>query len=111
MRLGILATLIIAIGVLAGCNSRDMTVSQAQNPTAPSPQTNLTPPPVDNARRITVAEAHDLWQKGNVLIIDTRGEPAFEQSHIKGAISIPTQDFPARAGELPRNKMIVTYCT
>ncbi|HEX7529850.1 MAG TPA: rhodanese-like domain-containing protein, partial [Pyrinomonadaceae bacterium] len=68
-------------------------------------------PPADNARRITVAELHDLWQKGDVLVIDTRDQSAYQGEHIKGSISMPTGTLSARIDELPRNKMIVAYCT
>jgi rhodanese-related sulfurtransferase len=58
-----------------------------------------------------VAELHSLYEKGEVLIIDTRSEIAFKESRIKGAILVPVGDVAAKADELPRNKMIVTYCT
>jgi rhodanese-related sulfurtransferase len=67
--------------------------------------------PADNARRITADELHKLWEEGKVLIVDTRNEPSFKQSRIKGAILVPAADFAKRVDELPRNKMIVTYCT
>ena len=65
----------------------------------------------DNARRITAEELYKLWEKGDVLIIDTRTEPSYKESHIKGAILIPAGDVLAKADELPRDKMIVAYCT
>jgi rhodanese-related sulfurtransferase len=68
-------------------------------------------PPADNARRINVAELHDLWQKGDVVIIDTRAEAAYKDEHIKGAISMPTGTVLERIDELPRNKLIAAYCT
>jgi len=113
MRFAIITSLalVIAIGTLAGCNSKDSLISQAektvQNPPA---QTTQTPAP-DNARRITAEELHKLWEKNDVLIIDTRGEAAYKDEHIKGAISVPSNDVGNRIDELPRNKMIVAYCT
>jgi len=67
--------------------------------------------PADNARRITAAEAYKLYEKGNVLIIDTRTEAAFKESHIKGAILVPVNEVAAKANGLPHDKMIVAYCT
>jgi 3-mercaptopyruvate sulfurtransferase SseA len=99
----------IAIGGLIACNSNEAIRSQTPK-TAATPN-KLPPPPTDNARRITAAELHSLWQKGEVLIIDTRGESAYKDEHIKGAISIPTGTLLARVDELPRNKMIAAYCT
>ena len=104
---------ITTIGTLAACNSKDSIISQAektvQNPQTQT-QTTQTPAP-DNARRITAEELHKLWEKKDVLIIDTRAEAAYKDEHIKGAISVPSNDVGNRIDELPRNKMIVAYCT
>lgn len=109
MRLAIISSLALALiaGAFAACNSRDSIVPQ----TAQSqPQTAQTPAP-DNARRITADELHKLWEKNEVLIIDTRAEATYKEEHIKGAISVPSGDVGNRIDELPRNKMIVAYCT
>ena len=100
---------LVTIGGLAACNSNEALLSQTPK-AAPTPQ-QPAPPPADNARRITVAELHDLYEKGDVVIIDTRAEPAYKDEHIKGSISMPTGTVLARIDELPRNKMIVAYCT
>jgi hypothetical protein len=108
MTLALLAFL-IAIGGLIACNSREAILSQTPKAGA-SPQ-QPPPPPTDNARRIGAAELHSLWQKGEVVIIDTRAESVYKDEHIKGSISMPTGSVLARVDELPRNKMIVAYCT
>jgi 3-mercaptopyruvate sulfurtransferase SseA len=111
MRFITLASLafLVAIGGLIACNSNETLLSRTPR-TSPTPQ-QPAPPPADNARRITAAELHDLWQKGDVVIIDTRAESAYKDEHIKGSISVPTGSVLARVDELPRNKMIVAYCT
>jgi hydroxyacylglutathione hydrolase len=111
MRFITLASLafLVAIGGLIACNSHETLLSQTPR-ISPTPQ-QPAPPPADNARRITAAELHDLWQKGDVVIIDTRAESAYKDEHIKGSISMPTGSVLARVDELPRNKMIVAYCT
>jgi 3-mercaptopyruvate sulfurtransferase SseA len=115
MRLALITfgAFLLSIFVLAACNSRD-TLSSRNNVnfqfSAPTPNSG-TPQASDNARRITVTEMHDLWEKGKILVVDTRTEPAFKESHIKGAILIPAGEFAAKSGELPKDKMIVTYCT
>ena len=81
-----------------------------------TPKTSTSPPPpastpADEARRIKVDELHALWEKGDVLIIDTRAEAAYKDEHIKGSISMPTGTVLGRIDELPRDKMIVAYCT
>ena len=111
MRNAVLTSLIfiVAIGILAGCTSRDAIVSQTQRPSGQSSQSPS--PPADNARRITAAEAYKLYEKGNVVVIDTRTEAAFKESHIKGAILVPVNEVAAKANELPHDKTIVAYCT
>jgi len=102
--------LVIAAGFLVACNSKEQLTSQL--PTAPASATpQPQQKPTDNARRITAQELHRLWEAGKVLMVDTRTEPAFKTGHIRGAILIPSNEFAARADELPRNRMIVTYCT
>jgi predicted sulfurtransferase len=98
----------IAIGGLIACNSNEAIQSQTQK-NASTPKAS--PPPADNARRITAAELYDLWQKGEVVVIDTRAEPAYKDEHIKGSISMPTGTVLSRIDELPHDKMIVAYCT
>jgi rhodanese-related sulfurtransferase len=71
----------------------------------------VAPTPGDNARRIKAAELHELWEKGNVVIIDTRSEAAYKDEHIKGSISVPAGTVLSKLDELPKNKMIVAYCT
>jgi 3-mercaptopyruvate sulfurtransferase SseA len=100
---------LVTIGGLVACNSNEALLSQTPK-TAPTPQPSA-PPPADSARRITAADLHDLYQKGNVVIIDTRAESAYKDEHIKGSISMPTGTVLARIDELPRDKMIVAYCT
>ena len=111
MRLVILSSLafIIGVGALAACNSKEAVISQL--PITPAQQTPAPQNPADAARRITAEELHKLWEKGEVLVVDTRGEPDFKASHIPGAILIPAGTMAGRIDELPRNKMIVAYCT
>jgi 3-mercaptopyruvate sulfurtransferase SseA len=83
----------------------------------PTPYTGdpIPPPQVveqgDGVRRITAAEAHDALDKGKAIIIDVRGDETYKLGHIKGALSIPVNDFVARMKDLPRDKMIITYCS
>ena len=65
----------------------------------------------DGVRRITPAEAHKMVAKGQAVILDVRGEDSFKAGHIKGTLWIPLNDISSRAGELPRGKMIITYCS
>ena len=110
MRVAILLlfSFVVAVGMLAACNSQEAVLPQAQStPVQSLKQKN----PADDARRITAEELHKLWEKKDVLVIDTRGEPDYKASHIPDAISVPASEVATKLEELPRNKMIVAYCT
>ena len=108
MRKLILAFLAFAIGGVMACNSNESLLTQ--NPRPANPQQAATPA-ADNARRITADELHKLWEKDEVVLIDTRAESAFKQEHIKGAISVPAGTLSAKLSQLPKGKMIAAYCT
>ena len=102
----LMLALLTGAGLLA-CNSNETLLSQ--NP-LPVNQAAATPAP-DNARRISAEELHKLWEKDDVVIIDTRPEVAYKQEHIKGSISVPVGTLASKLDQLPRNKMIAAYCT
>ena len=116
----LLATSVLALLMLAGCNSMDKaggnanvaTTTRAANPTTTQPQPAL-PPAItsDGARRITTAELDSALKSGTAIVVDVRNDAAFKQAHIKGATLIPFNEIGNRTGELPRDKMIVTYCS
>jgi 3-mercaptopyruvate sulfurtransferase SseA len=65
----------------------------------------------DGVRRITPAEAREAVASGKAIIVDVRGEDSYNAGHIKGARWINLNDIGSRTGELPRGKMIITYCS
>jgi predicted sulfurtransferase len=102
----IAAVVLVALAVLTGCNSRETTKATAVAKAPPAPVQAG-----DNARRITPEELKTEIAKNDVVIIDVRGEAAYKQGHIKGARLIPATEILAHVDELPRDKMIVTYCS
>jgi 3-mercaptopyruvate sulfurtransferase SseA len=65
----------------------------------------------DGARRIRPQDLLQLVKKGQAIVVDVRTEEAYKAGHIKGAWLIPAADIANRADELPRNKLIATYCS
>lgn len=63
------------------------------------------------ARRITPEEARRAVESGKAIIIDVRDEASYKAGHIKGARWILADDIGAHIKELPRDKMIITYCS
>ena len=64
-----------------------------------------------NVPRITVPELQTALEKGEVVLLDTRAEPVFNQSHIKGAQMLNSPDVQAKLNAMKRDQLIVTYCT
>lgn len=105
------ATVLLAVIVLTACNSSEQTKSKVVVG-VPTPVTaTATQAPVDNTRRITPAELKEEILKKDVVIIDVRGEAAYKQGHIKGARLIPSTEILAHIDELPKDKLIATYCS
>jgi rhodanese-related sulfurtransferase len=65
----------------------------------------------DGAARIKPEEVADLLKRDKAVLVDVRGVDTYKAGHIKGALSIPSNEIRDRARELPRNKMILTYCS
>lgn len=65
----------------------------------------------EEARRITPDEARKALAEGTAVLVDVRPAGAYQAEHAKGALSIPLTEVAARAGELPKDKLIITYCT
>jgi phage shock protein E len=45
------------------------------------------------------------------IVIDVRGPEEYRAGHVPGAINIPLAELETRQGELPKDKVIVPYCT
>ena len=94
--------------VLTACNSAEQkprsTASSGSVPTA-------TPQFADGVRRITPVELRDLLARNEAVVIDVRNDDAYNVAHIKGSKLIPEAEVAKRSDELPKNKLIVTYCS
>lgn len=56
------------------------------------------------------AEVDRLLAEGQALVIDVRPAQEYQHGHLKGALSLPLADLPARLGQLPRDREVVVYC-
>jgi len=93
---------------LSSCNAVDTKVS-SQKPanSATGPETTY----ADGARRITIDELETLMKDGQVLVLDVRNQASYDIGHIPGSRLIPAGEILNHVNELPRDKMIVTYCS
>ena len=115
MRLCISLTAVLTVAFLspAACHSKreskdSIQTSRSTQEGSPSPAQVVTPS--DGVRRVTIAELRDALETGDAIIVDVRGPVEYELSHIKGARSVPLGLLAQRVAELPRDKLIVTYC-
>ncbi len=83
-----------------------------QPTTAAGAQPGNPEPTVEDAPRMPLAEFKKLYDDPakRPIIVDVRPKTAYDQGHIKGAISLPHTDLDARISELPKDKLIVAYC-
>ncbi len=110
------AAVLMAALALAACNSNDPKGNRAAGsnaPVVPATPANKSAhvAPADGVKRITTVELRDALDKGQAVVVDVRPAQTYSAAHIKGSINIPLQEFETRVNELPRDKMIVTYCS
>jgi len=64
--------------------------------------------------RVPPAEAQRLWERGEVILVDTRNAEDYAAGHIRGSVSLPyhqfTSRYPAVADRLPRDRPLLIYC-
>ena len=70
------------------------------------------PPPADDPPRIPLGEFNTLYKDPATrpIILDTRGEAAFKEGHIPGAILFPSDQVATNVAQLPKDKPIIAYC-
>jgi 3-mercaptopyruvate sulfurtransferase SseA len=102
----IVAISAVGILLLSACNSSDKQGANQSAVATASPSIAA-----DGVRRITVPELQDLLAKNQAVVIDVRNADAYKTAHIKGAKLIPVAETLNHVNELPKDKLIVTYCS
>ena len=102
-----LTTLALAV-LLTACNGVE-TTSSSQN--SNTPPVIASTPYADGARRVTIKELEAMMKDGKVFVVDVRNQDSFDEGHIPGSKMIPSGEILNHLQELPRNKLIVTYCS
>ena len=110
MRPKFYAALILAL-VFTGCNAIDQKLEQHANNNSQKPQPGPETTYADGARRVTTTELDSLLKDGKAVVIDVRNQQMYDAGHIPGSKLIPAADITNHLSELPRNKMIITYCS
>jgi len=102
-----LLLVLVTAAIAISCNAIDRVASGNQNKTQSEPPTTY----ADGARRITIDELETLIKDKEVFLVDVRNQAAYDLGHIPGAKLIPSAEILNHLDELPRDKMIVTYCS
>jgi rhodanese-related sulfurtransferase len=110
-------SLIVAVSALMfGCTKPSSADSNAAATPAPAANSSNhafpAQTPEDKIPRIKADEAKKLVEENKAIVIDVRGTDAYKLTHIKGALDVSLSklekgDFTG----LPKDKMIIAYCT
>jgi 3-mercaptopyruvate sulfurtransferase SseA len=101
----LLLPVLVTAAVLISCNAVDKVHSQQK--TQLEPETTY----ADGARRITIDELDKLLKNNEAVVIDVRNQSMYDSGHIPGSRLIPAGEIQNHINELPRDKMIVAYCS
>ena len=67
---------------------------------------------IANPKRISIQEVKALIDKrADVMIVDVRGHRSYQQKHLPTSVSVPDGELENRHQELPKNKLIIFYCS
>ena len=103
------AALLVAASIFIGCNSAKnaQTTAAQKSPSTAGADTTY----ADGARRVTTAELAEMMKSNGAFVVDVRDQASFDAGHIPGARLIPAGQILNHVNELPKDKLIVTYCS
>ena len=98
------------IGVSEAAPKVSATVPEAttSSETSTSPDASR---PSGEIQRIGPAEAKALLDGGEALLYDARARSAYDAKHAVGALPLPGGELDALIGEVPKDKLLILYCT
>jgi 3-mercaptopyruvate sulfurtransferase SseA len=100
------ALIVLGAAIFAACNAVDHSAN-----TKPAQLPGSDTVYADGARRVTADEMNEMVKNGQAVIIDVRNQAAYDAGHIPGSKLIPAGEILNHLNELPRDKMIITYCS
>lgn len=100
--------LVIAVLFLSGCMPLQNPVAM-QVEAAPSP-TPLTIENAGNVPRIALEEAKEHFDNGTAIFVDARNKGNYDIEHIAGA-HLSTLPVSKLGNTIPKDQLIITYCT
>ncbi|HMT07984.1 MAG TPA: rhodanese-like domain-containing protein [Pyrinomonadaceae bacterium] len=111
----------VTVGLIGlGCSSSQNNVAAAKQatptqskPATPAQPTTPTaaPTPVDDAPRISLADAKKAFDDKSAIFVDTHSKQTYDAEHVAGAINMTTGEIGTAADKLPKGKKIIAYCS
>lgn len=96
---------LVTAAVVISCNA--VNKAHSQQKTQLSPETTY----ADGARRVTIEELEALVKNNEAVVIDVRNQASYDAGHIPGSKLIPAGEIQNHLDELPKDKLIITYCS
>lgn len=66
-------------------------------------------------KTLNLAQAYEIFQKGQALFIDARSPEDYAEIHISGAVNLPREELdkidPASLPNVPADRLLVVYCS
>ena len=103
----VLAVTCVMFGAMASAQMKVQPQKSGRAPIVVNGATNVNP---GSFRRISQADALNLYKQGKAVFIDVRSNTQYSLGHIKGALSIPGSQLVKRFAEVPMQKTVITYC-
>ena len=105
----LLLLVLIASALLLGCSTNNVRKIAGQTPSSQTPVTDTAF--ADGAARITIADLQEKIKNKEVFLVDVRNQASFDAGHIPDSKLIPSGEILNHLDELPKDKLIVTYCS
>lgn len=98
----------------AADNSADSRANAQATPTSAASPRAATPPqqvPYPNVARISLADAKKAYDAGLAVLVDTHSPEMFANERIEASINMPFNEVESYLSKMPKDKMIITYCS
>lgn len=110
---GVVAVVALVTFVMIRSKSRT-----TEGTASPAPAVSTAPVATDHdhgaessIRRITAAELRAAMIRGEATVVDVRDADSYAAGHVAGSLHIPLSFVESQVSYLPRDRMLVTYCT
>jgi hypothetical protein len=99
---------LVALLALSAC-------APVQSPAAEAPAAEQAPAVIYTSAadipRLGVSEAKAHFDEGTAVFVDSRSRTFYDMEHIAGALPPPEAVPPALDNSIPKDQLIITYCT